>query len=67
MANQISLKPKKTNFAQMKRGLKKVAQTAPEKNEVDGVMQIELNEDFNNQKSTREQSSHKPSSTVEDT
>ena len=54
MANQISLKPKKTNFAQMKRGLKKVAQTAPTTNEAEGVMQIELNEDLNNQKSTRE-------------
>ena len=27
-------------------------------------MQLELNEDINNQKSTREQSSHKPSSSI---
>ena len=48
MANQISLKPKKTNFAQMKRGLKKVSQTAPVGNDPETLMQLEMNEDINN-------------------
>ena len=51
----------------MKRGLKKVAQTAPIGNENETMMQLEMNEDMNNQKSTREQSSLKPSSTLEET
>ena len=51
----------------MKKGLKKVAQTAPIGNDNDTMMQLEMNEDMNNQKSTREQSSLKPSSTLEET